>query len=624
MAAVAAVGLGLASHASGVETIVSPRITLPAGYKQLQYVTVERSGAYVDTEIVATEENDLGFEIVFKGLGTTSSRSTIPLVGSDCSNPWLYMSLVQFGGSWHAGDDNCNTNTSASIKEEIGYHDVVYNIGANRAIVVDGVCGATLAKVPISNGGHLLLLKRAGSDIVDFTGELHAFRVFSRTSGEDVANFVPVLNSEMVAGFYDTIRQRFFPATAGSFGAGTAVENYKRLERVLFSNGAYVDTGFVIQPEDDCQINLKFDAGTYLANMFILGTIGGGIISGPEVHRWVHLSLYANKYYYGCAGNKQYDLNSGTIPYVPGVHSFCYNIGDERQVLIDGSAGASLYANPSTNTRKLLIARRESTSNYTGFIYDLAITSKVTNVELVHLVPVKGCDSGELGFYDLSRQRFYRPLVGSIMSELSYEDVVPLAYAQFTKGAFLDTGLKITKDDNCRLEFKFASDVYTKDEHIIGNYAGRCAWYIHWTSWENTWYYGCKGDGDLHANNMPWVAGTHIVKFGSGSDRRVIVDGQDTGVPLPGAPTTGDATLCIGRRETTAANCVSKIYYLKVYRQSADFSTSELVMHLIPVQDPATGSVYFYDKVTDEFLMPNGSGTVNPGPKAPGMIIIFR
>lgn len=295
VAAIVAVGLGMASHASDAETIVSPRITLPTGYEQRQYVTVE-SGAYVDTDIVATEENDLGFEIVFRESQIPSGTATTPIVGNSAKTDkganahWLYFSLVEYSGVWYMGYANAQTNTTNAMKLEVGYHHILFNSGDDRAIIVDGVRGATLPAVPTSQGSNLLLFRR--SDIPSrtvFEGELHAFRVFSRTSGEDVANFVPAVETgTSTAGLYDTVRGRFFTAptdATGSLAAGPAIEDYQRLPRLQFSSGTYVDFGFVVRPEDDCQINFQFDADNYFANKYILGTIGSGIVSGSEVHR---------------------------------------------------------------------------------------------------------------------------------------------------------------------------------------------------------------------------------------------------------------------------------------------------------------------------------------------------
>lgn len=344
----------------------------------------------------------------------------------------------------------------------------------------------------------------------------------------------------------------------------------------------------------------------------------------------MHLSLYSDKYYYGCAGNKSYDLNSKSVAYSSGVHLCRYNVGDDRQVLFDGSAGMSLYDKPSTNARKLLIGRRETTANYTGYIYDLVITSRVTNAELVHLVPVQGCDSDESGFYDLMRQRFYRPLAGSLTPDLTRGDVVRLEYAEFTSGAFLDTGLKITAENNCRLEFKFAAaTTYINDEHVIGTaLSSGSEKYIHWTAYSKgnvattrAWYFGCNGAGDYNTlNKAAWSAGEHDVKYGVGQERQVVLDGAVVGT-LPGAPTTGTSTLCIGKRGT-AVNFTGKFRTLTVWRQTSDFSSSTKIMHLIPVQDRKTHAVFFYDKVSKTLLSPNG--TVNAGPKAVGPVIIIK
>lgn len=195
-------------------------------------------------------------------------------------------------------------------------------------------------------------------------------------------------------------------------------------------------------------------------------------------------------------------------------------------------------------------------------------------------------------------------LLGALASFACFTSVcagVPLGYEQYPfvqfdqAGAYIDTGIVI---DNHRIQFKFEDFDYGADRHYIGTVT--FSTYVHFTSYNNAWYWGNSGRSEGHAG--VYSTGVHEVDFNNGS--RIYLDGallSDETV----TPGSNGGNLLIGSR-TKVANFVGRFYYLRILNQDGTE-----VANLVPVREKNSGEIGFYDVVNSRFCGNDGGGELS-------------
>lgn len=170
------------------------------------------------------------------------------------------------------------------------------------------------------------------------------------------------------------------------------------VEYIQFTGTQYIDT--LVKPTNHFT-EIKYYVPTYVNDGHILGTS-----SGASYYHWTEYNNGTQKYFWGKNGSEG---NGGSWTSAP--HIVEMNKGSNYQVILDGTTLGSGYQIYSSTT--LWIGRRDSTTNFQGYIYYCKIYDKSTNTLIHDFIPVRKDQVGYL--YDkVSGQLFGNEGSGTI------------------------------------------------------------------------------------------------------------------------------------------------------------------------------------------------------------------
>lgn len=173
-----------------------------------------------------------------------------------------------------------------------------------------------------------------------------------------------------------------------------------QFDYIQFTGTQYIDTG--ITPTNHFT-EVKYYVPTYVNDGHILGTS-----SGATYYHWTEYNNGTQKYFWGLNGS---EANGGS--WSSAVHVMKMNEGSNYNVILDGTtlgSGSLIYS-----STPLWIGRRDSTTNFQGYIYYCKITDKSTGQLVRDLVPA--IDENEIVcmFDNVSQTYFYNQGTGDLI-----------------------------------------------------------------------------------------------------------------------------------------------------------------------------------------------------------------
>jgi hypothetical protein len=183
---------------------------LPNGYTELNYVSASGGGIYINTGIPATSDYDAEYKIRQDGIHFLSAPEYFyphfKMVGSD---------RVLFSNRFGSGKN---------IPYNYSYTSVYTVKVTGQTITVNGeVVTTDNVKGSATPTGTLYLFAYGGSPSntgYHFKGDLYYLKLFDKTTGATLYDFVPCKNASGVVGLYDLINGTFYHSDTGKELAG--------------------------------------------------------------------------------------------------------------------------------------------------------------------------------------------------------------------------------------------------------------------------------------------------------------------------------------------------------------------------------------------------------------------
>ena len=209
-------------------TVTHDMSALPAGYTKYDYIQNTQTGTnasdlYIDTGLDATYgAQDYEHEIEFANTTSSSSASSIyglrvaPGNINNSRTIWVKSNNNQV---IYANNDSGYAYAS-SLDEKVRIKTTAD--GSNAYVYVNDVLQSTVTKTtfePVSGGTFFLFGVRQNSPTnanMGHKAKIYSFTVKEISSGDYVAYFVPCTDSNNVPGYYDTVRQQFYTASAST------------------------------------------------------------------------------------------------------------------------------------------------------------------------------------------------------------------------------------------------------------------------------------------------------------------------------------------------------------------------------------------------------------------------
>lgn len=207
-------------------TVTHDMSALPAGYTKYDYIQNTQTGSnasnlYIDTGLSATYgTQDYEHEILFANVTSTTNASSIyglRLASGNINNSRTIWVKSNNNQVIYANHDSGYTYAS-SLDEKVKIKTTAD--GSNAYVYVNDVLQSTVTKTsfsPVSGGTFFLFGVRQTSPTnaeMGHKAKIYSFTVKEISSGDYVAYFVPCTDSNNVPGYYDTVRQQFYTASA--------------------------------------------------------------------------------------------------------------------------------------------------------------------------------------------------------------------------------------------------------------------------------------------------------------------------------------------------------------------------------------------------------------------------
>ena len=324
-------------------------------------------------------------------------------------------------------------NTTGSLEYENaavsgGGYEVVMD-GGRRTLAVTHGDKTTSYDLPSNDftPGYNLKLFCTAENVKERNAQgltMYYFRVFNAAGGLEV-NMLPALDPSGVAGFYDTVRRKFYKLSSGALTPGVVI-SYDALSYVKTpanNTGTFVDTGYKPSPSDRVETRVMF--GDMSANQGIFSSrynynenTFNCMLRGNSKVSFEHVKSGKYEAYHTTDGD-QTVYSSGKI-YDLAMDGYTCDI--EVNGVVSGTRmGSSLDA---TSTNFVLFACADVKSSSTsGFAKDLKMYSfRVTDTngcERLNLVPARTRNGGVVGFYDTVRNRFLRTTIAATAESVS-------------------------------------------------------------------------------------------------------------------------------------------------------------------------------------------------------------
>lgn len=399
---------------------------LPRGYELLSHVTTPTNNlsvqGYIDTEYKpnATDRIETKFRPGFVKTGSPnvqwifSARTSSGRNSFDC-----YLNPAKLDFPY---------NTTASLVYENaavsgGGYEVVMDGGRCTLAVTHGD-KTTSYKLPSNDftPGYNLKLFCTAENVKLRNAQaltMYYFRVFDKDGGL-VINMLPALDPSGVAGFYDTVRRKFYKLSSGALTPGVVI-SYDALSYVKTpadNSGTFVDTGYKPSPSDRVETRIMF--GDMSANQ--------GIFSSRYTYKQnvFNCMLRQNsKVSFDHVGNSSSYAAYHTVDGAQTVYSpdKIYDIvmdGYTCDIEVNGVVSETDIGNTfdTTSTNFVLFAVADaSNGSVSMFAKDMKMYSfRVTDTngyERLNLVPARTRNGGVVGFYDTVHNRFLRTTIAA-------------------------------------------------------------------------------------------------------------------------------------------------------------------------------------------------------------------
>ena len=405
---------------------------LPRGYELLSHVTTPINNlnsvkGYIDTEYKpnATDRIETKFRPGYVKTGAANIQWIFSARAGSAQNSFdCYLNPAKLDFPYNTTGSLVYENAAVSG----GGYEVVMD-GGRRTLAVthgDKTTSYGLPSNDFTPGYNLKLFCTAEKVNVRNAQALtmYYFRVFNAAGGLEV-NMLPALDPSGVAGFYDTVRRKFYKLSSGALTPGVVI-SYDALSYVKTpanNTGTFVDTGYKPSPYDRVETRVMFgdmskDQGifssryNYNANTFSCMLRGNSKVSFEHVKSGNYVA-------YHTTDGDQTVYSPGKI-YDLAMDGYTCDI--EVNGVVSGTRmGSSLDA---TSTNFVLFACADANGGtISGFAKDLKMYSfRVTDTngcERLNLVPARTRNGGVVGFYDTVRNRFLRTTIAATAESVS-------------------------------------------------------------------------------------------------------------------------------------------------------------------------------------------------------------
>ena len=392
-----------------------------SGYELLEYVQTPASNTgYIDTgytpnctdrvETKVSVGSTSGNEMVF------SSRKAASGTASSC-----HLSCLKNGSKFRF--DRCGKTghaNSGTITADTPY-EIIADFGDLRYLVNGGSPLSATAETQTFTTDKNIILFATGNDytLPASLCKMYYFRVFDKDGNLQV-NMLPARKGG-TAGFFDTVRKRFFTLSSGVLAAGGNI-SYEVLSYVKTpddnnSDVNNVDTGYKPLLTDRVETKIRLGAVSSTQGIFTARET-----TAKNTFSCIFEAVSAGK-------RLRFDHNTSS-PYIyhraEGADSdTAYTTGEDYEIMMDGSTCAfsvngevsstTLTANPAAASatpgitfRLFTIATKGSgTSSYAKGcrMYYFRVTD-TNGYQRLNLIPARRTSDGKVGFYDTVHNAF--------------------------------------------------------------------------------------------------------------------------------------------------------------------------------------------------------------------------
>lgn len=195
-------------------------------YTELEYL--ESTGTqYVDTEICPYKTKT---EVVFQYSGDPDAPGGGYVLATWNANDNRYYPIAYMGifGAYSHEFRTVNRSNSYTVigSYDTNIHTLIYNDENNR-VYFDGVLKTTVSDLTTSNTNsiYLFAMRNSNNEAQDFIScRIMSVKFTDKTTGKLVGDFIPVLDKNNVACFYNKVTNKYhYNKGTGSFTAGPVV-----------------------------------------------------------------------------------------------------------------------------------------------------------------------------------------------------------------------------------------------------------------------------------------------------------------------------------------------------------------------------------------------------------------
>ena len=457
---------------------------------------------------------------------------------------------------------------------------------------------------------------------------LYSLKITS-SDGTPQCDFVPCKASDGTVGLYDLVRDRFFGA-AGLIPHYQFPEGYERVDYVSSDGTQYVDADIVPAADDyiDCMIDAsRFQTG---ATAFAFGA--------KEDAAGMAFAVKSEGVFrpdYSCGGGDRERGGADALLPETTTRVICWG-QSARWQRSDSQFGAVWdKASPAPGTLPLYLFARNlgGTADLAGaaslFLYSFKILT-VSGDLRCDLVPCRRLADGEIGLYDIVRQRFFASAgPGKLAAPASAPGEIPgeyweSEYIESTGTQYIDTGYTHKAGDRIACEIQVAAGAdqveslpcaFGAGATNDGTAADKWALLFGKAASMNP-LYGCgngaQSTGTYSGDAFP--CGERVAVSANGLELGWSYGaGKSGSVVLTGDLTGGSCPLYLFAFDSAGASAVNKgVMRLHSFRVSS--SDGACRCDLVPCRHPTSKVIGLYDTVRGRFYSNAGTGAFKHGP----------
>ena len=372
-------------------------MTLPSGYKQLEYI--EATGnQWVDTGFTPNQDTRIVLDFAATTLTVTDGVKSNCLVGSrENTSSRAFALNITTEGYYRFGYNKSSPTTTAAADTNRHTADMNKNV-----LSLDGAVIYTATYATFSGYASVYIGQIHATSNNYYKGYVQIFACQIYNNGTLVRDFVPCQNADGAIGLWDAVSLKFY----GNAGTGTFVAgpefiigsdrfpiNYRRLSFVESTGTQYIDTGF--KPNQDTRVVAQVRC--------IVGTSANYIFGARYALSQQNYSFFASKngQYAFIYNTKQVDFDKSANTDEPFVIDFNKNVAT-----IGNNSVSGTYATFAAPVNLILFGVNSPDKIIYGSsrIYSCKIYDNGTLVR--DFIPCE-TDGGEIGFWDTVELRFY-------------------------------------------------------------------------------------------------------------------------------------------------------------------------------------------------------------------------